>query len=77
MGMMARMVLTHTGRSLQTSTPVLLAFVLINLAVVCRVIIPIFLTSYSEESIYLAILAWLAAFALFLFDYTPMFFEKK
>jgi uncharacterized protein involved in response to NO len=77
MGMMARMVLTHTGRSLQTSTPVLLAFALINLAVVCRVIIPIFLTSYSEESIYLAILAWLAAFALFLFDYTPMFFEKK
>ena len=77
LGMVARVSLTNTGRALKAQTPTVLAFVLINVTVLCQVVLPLLFSSWSEDLIYLAVMAWLAAFALFLFDYMVIFTQKN
>ncbi|WP_394752811.1 NnrS family protein [Crenothrix sp.] len=71
-GMMARVSLGHTGRALRASNSIVIAFVLINLAAVFRVLLPIALPSWYGNLIYMSILLWLAAFSLFVFVYFPI-----
>ena len=71
-GMMARVSLGHTGRAMKASNAIAIAFGLINVAALFRVILPAALFSWSNVLIYCATLAWLAAFALFVFVYTPI-----
>jgi uncharacterized protein involved in response to NO len=70
-GMMARVSLGHTGRAMKASNAIAIAFGLINVAALFRVILPA-LFSWSNVLIYGATLAWLAAFALFVFVYAPI-----
>jgi uncharacterized protein involved in response to NO len=72
LGMMARVSLGHTGRVLKASNAIALAFVLLNLAAVFRVLLPMALPDWYNGLVYLATLSWLAAFALFVFVYAPM-----
>lgn len=72
LGMMARVSLGHTGRIMKASNIIAFAFGLINVAVLFRAVLPALIFSWSNVLIYLATLAWLAAFALFLFEYTPI-----
>jgi uncharacterized protein involved in response to NO len=72
LGMMARVSLGHTGRALKASNAMALAFVLLNLAAVFRVLLPMALPDWYNGLIYMTTLAWLAAFALFIFVYAPI-----
>ena len=72
LGMMARVSLGHTGRALKASNAIAIAFVLINLAAVLRVLAPIALPQGYNLLLYIATLSWLAAFALFVLVYAPI-----
>lgn len=71
-GMMARVSLGHTGRAMKASNVIAIAFGLINIAALFRVILPAALFSWTNVLVYCATLAWLAAFALFIFVYAPI-----
>lgn len=72
MGMMARVSLGHTGRALRASNAIAIAFVLINVTAVFRVLLPIALPGWYNLLVYSSTLCWLAAFALFVFVYAPI-----
>ena len=72
LGMMARVSLGHTGRALKVSNLMALAFLLINLAALCRVLFPALLPGWREGFILAAVYGWLAAFALFILYYLPI-----
>lgn len=72
LGMMARVSLGHTGRALKASNAISIAFVLINVAALFRVLLPIAMPSWYGNLIYLSTLSWLAAFSLFVFVYAPI-----
>jgi uncharacterized protein involved in response to NO len=72
LGMMARVSLGHTGRALRVSNAIALAFVLINLAALFRVLVPMALPQWYEQVVYMSTLCWLAAFSLFILIYTPI-----
>jgi uncharacterized protein involved in response to NO len=72
LAMMARVSLGHTGRRLQVSKIMVLAFVLINLAVLTRVFLPIFISTGYSASVWLAGLLWIVAFVLFSVVYLPI-----
>jgi len=72
LGMMARVSLGHTGRALKASNAIAIAFVLINVAALFRVLLPIAMPGWYENLIYVSTLSWLAAFSLFIFVYAPI-----
>ncbi|OQK17952.1 short-chain dehydrogenase [Methyloprofundus sedimenti] len=72
LGMMARVALGHTGRILKASQAMAIAFALINLAALVRVLIPLLLPNWYADIIYASSLLWLTAFALFAFVYAPI-----
>jgi len=77
MGMMARVALGHTGRKLKASKTVAIAFVLINVAAFCRIILPIILPKWSGIFIYSSMVAWLLAFSLFILEYGPILVSPR
>ncbi len=72
LGMMARVSLGHTGRALRVSNAISLAFVLINIASLFRVLMPFILPDWYSNMVYFSTLCWLAAFSLFIVIYTPI-----
>ena len=72
LGMMARVSLGHTGRALRVSNAIAIAFILINLAALLRVLLPIALPHWYNILIYVSTLSWLVAFSLFMFVYAPI-----
>jgi uncharacterized protein involved in response to NO len=76
-GMMARVSIGHTGRAMKASNTIIIAFGLLNIAALFRVILPAMIISWSNILIYLATLAWLGAFGLFLFVYLPILTAKR
>ena len=72
LGMMARVSLGHTGRTLKASNAMALAFVLINLTVIIRVLLPIVFPQWYNFLMYASTVSWLTAFSLFMFVYAPI-----
>jgi uncharacterized protein involved in response to NO len=72
LGMMARVSLGHTGRALRVSNAIALAFALLNIAVLFRVLMPMALPTWYSYFIYISTACWLAAFSLFVFIYMPI-----
>lgn len=77
LGMMARVALGHTGRTMQSSAPVNIAFVLINIAVVMRVLLPAFLPDFSAYWMQIAGISWILAFVLFSWVYLPVLIKSR
>lgn len=77
LGMMARVSLGHTSRPLAVSPLITTAFILINVAVFVRVIMPMVLPMYYKYLIYISGGLWIAAFALFVFVYTPILMRPR
>lgn len=77
LGMMARVSLGHTGRALRVSNTMALGFVLINLAVLFRVLLPAAMPAWYNNLIYISTLLWLAAFSLFVFTYLPILIAPR
>ncbi|PSS57679.1 NnrS family protein [Pseudomonas sp. BBP2017] len=74
LAMITRVSLGHTGRPLQPPAGMTLAFVLLNLAGVCRVVLVHWL---PLAGLWLAGLCWLLAFALYAWQYTPMLLRAR
>ena len=72
LGMMARVALGHTGRALKASNLMALAFVLLNLAALFRVLFPALAPSWYGAGVLISAYGWLAAFSLFVFYYLPI-----
>ncbi|MDP3903002.1 MAG: NnrS family protein [Methylococcaceae bacterium] len=72
LGMMARVSLGHTGRALRVSNAMAISFVFINMAALCRVLLPVVLPGWYNLLVYVSTFAWLAAFSLFVFVYSPI-----
>jgi uncharacterized protein involved in response to NO len=72
LGMMARVALGHTGRAMKASNAMAIAFVLINLAALLRVLLPAILPAWYGGFVLVSTYSWLAAFSLFVFYYAPI-----
>lgn len=72
LGMMARVSLGHTGRAMKASNTMAIAFALINLAALFRVLLPALLPIWYSSFLVLSVYCWLAAFSLFIFTYMPI-----
>jgi uncharacterized protein involved in response to NO len=78
LGMMARITLGHTGRNIQQHSALLApAFLLLLAAYVTRVLVPIFDASYYSTWIAATQAAWITAFFLFAWVYTPMLIKSR
>lgn len=72
LGMMARVSLGHTGRAMKASNTIAIAFVLINLAALFRVLMPAIVADWYSSFLLISTYLWLAAFSLFVFIYMPI-----
>jgi uncharacterized protein involved in response to NO len=77
LGMMSRVALGHTGRPLVVSQSIQIAFVMINLAVFFRVIVPLFLPSLYADCLIIAGSLWVMAFLSFVIYYLPILLQKR
>ncbi|MFC1542719.1 NnrS family protein [Pseudomonadota bacterium] len=71
LGMMARVALGHTGRSITASPAMIFAFVLLALVAPVRVLLPLLFPSATETVLLIAAVGWISAFAVFVWVYTP------
>jgi len=77
LGMMARVSLGHTGRTMRSSIPTNIAFILLNAAALLRVFMTLFFpTQYGTWTLASGTL-WTLAFALFLWVYTPILIAPR
>lgn len=76
-GMVTRTARGHTGRTLQASKPEVLAYALVMAAAVLRVLLPLVSTALYVPSLIAAAAAWGAAFAIYLWRFTPWLMQPR
>lgn len=74
LAMIARVSLGHTGRPLQPPRGMTVAFVLLNLACACRVLLVLV---WPVAALWLAGLCWSLGLALYLWRYGPMLWQAR
>jgi uncharacterized protein involved in response to NO len=72
LGMMARVSLGHTGRALVAPRPITVAFALVTLAALLRVLTPIVAPSLYASSLVLVGALWTLAFVAYVVVYAPL-----
>ncbi len=72
LGMIVRVGLGHTGRPLKASGTIVVAFVLLNLAVMVRVILPLFLPTAYLQWVMVSGILWVFCFAIFSWRFIPI-----
>jgi uncharacterized protein involved in response to NO len=77
LGMMSRVALGHTGRTLTASRAVSASFVLVTLAAIARVLVPLVDVAHYRESVFMAGSLWTAAFAVHLAVYVPILVSPR
>lgn len=78
LSMMSRVALGHTGRDVHRAPgPVTLSLILLVLAVIARVVLPLFLPAGYGLWIALSQVLWITAFILFLLIYTPILLAPR
>ena len=77
LGMMARVALGHTGREILANRYIVLAFLLLEVAVIIRVFLPWFLPEHYLFSLNLSGGLWIAAFVVFVLHYTPILYATR
>jgi uncharacterized protein involved in response to NO len=77
LGMMARVSLGHTGRPMRAASVIAVAFAIINLAALVRVLLPLALPGAYLGLIHGAGTLWAVAFALYLLVYAPMLVRPR
>jgi uncharacterized protein involved in response to NO len=77
LGMMTRVSLGHTGRTLQPGRSLVLAFALITAAGVARVALPLLRPDLYADSLILAGALWVAAFGLFAAGIAPFLLSPR
>ncbi len=76
-GMITRTARGHTGRPLKASRAEVLAYALVMAAATLRVIVPLVAPQWLVPALVGATLAWCAAFAIYLFVYTPWLLKTR
>jgi len=76
-GMVTRTARGHTGRPLKASKAEVLAYTLVMAAAVLRVVLPILAPQWFVQSLLAAVLAWSAAFGIYLVIYTPWLLSTR
>ena len=76
-GMMTRTARGHTGRALQVSRPEIAAYVLVMAAAAVRVLLPLAVPQWLPQALVFAAVAWAAAFAIYLFIFTPWLLKTR
>jgi uncharacterized protein involved in response to NO len=76
-GMITRTALGHTGRMLVTGRVEVIAYALVQVAAVARVLTVAAIPAALLGGIHLAATAWTLAFALYLWRYTPFLFYSR
>jgi uncharacterized protein involved in response to NO len=69
LGVMTRVALGHTGRPLQVSPPIVVAYVLVTVGAMLRVTAPVVAPDYYLYSLTGAMIAWASAFVVFVAAY--------
>ena len=77
LGMMARVSIGHTGREMVLNSWMVLAFILINIAAITRVIIPMLMPELYLFFIQFSGWLWVSAFIIFFIVYTPMWMKPR
>jgi uncharacterized protein involved in response to NO len=77
LGMMARVSLGHTGREMRINRWMVAAFIILNLAVIFRVILPVLLQDNYLQLVNIAGWLWAIAFSIFIIIYTPMWLQSR
>ncbi len=77
LGMMARVSIGHTGRDMILNSWMVLAFILINVAAITRVIIPMLMPELYLFFIQFSGWLWISAFIIFFIIYTPMWMKPR
>jgi uncharacterized protein involved in response to NO len=77
LGMMARVALGHTGRALQAPRAITVAFALVTLAALARVVGPLVAPATYGASLVIAGAAWTAAFAIYVIAYAPLLWSPR
>ncbi len=76
LAVMSRATMGHTGRELKAGAGLTVSFVLVSLAAALRILSPIFPSIYVPL-LEVAAVAWVAAFALYLFACCPMWWTPR
>ncbi|WP_198263895.1 NnrS family protein [sulfur-oxidizing endosymbiont of Gigantopelta aegis] len=76
-GMMARVSLGHTGREMLPSKLAIIGFYLLFVAVIMRVILPLFFVSLYTMWVDIAAILWCLAFILFAIAYIPVLTQPR
>jgi len=77
-GMMSRVSLGHTGRSVfEPPVAVFWSLLILTLAAVVRVIFPLFNMDLYVYWVGISQLMWIIAFAVFVYVYAPMFLSAR
>lgn len=77
LAVMTRASLGHTGRRLMAPQPIAFAYVLVSLAAIVRVFAPSVLPDTYKQIVAIAAALWIAAFAIFLWIYTPILMRSR
>ncbi|MES9850455.1 MAG: NnrS family protein [Candidatus Thiodiazotropha sp. L084R] len=77
LGMMARVSLGHTGRSIDASKSIITAFILINIAVAIRVFLPATNLLSYQACITISGAAWSISYLLFAITYVPILLRPR
>lgn len=76
-GMVTRTARGHTGRPLAVAPLEVAAYLLVLFAALVRVLLPMLLPAWYPQALLLAALGWSAAFAIYLWRYTPWLMQTR
>lgn len=77
LGMMARVSLGHAGRALKAHKITAIAFAVLTLAALSRVLSPLLLPAFYREGLVVSGVLWTVAWVLFLVIYTPILLRPR
>ena len=77
LGMICRVTLGHTGRDLDVGAATVIAFVLIQIAALSRVLGPILLPEFKSDFIIVSAILWPTCFGIYLLIYGRMLFQPR
>ncbi|MFD1009203.1 NnrS family protein [Oceanisphaera ostreae] len=77
LGMIARVSLGHSGRKLEVTRAMVVAFVLIILAAVLRSVLPMIAPSMTMQAYHSSAALWIAAYGIFCWVYWPILTQPR
>lgn len=77
LGMITRVSLGHTGREIKAPIPIVVAYIVLQIAVAVRMLGGVFFENLYTESVVISGVLWAVAFAIFTVVYLPILISKR